>query len=401
MHVIRRILPASFAVASLALTGLASVAPAQGWTLKTLYSFKGGSDGSYPMGNLVRDNATGDLYGTTYRGGQDTCDLNYHVPCGTVFKLARNGSKEILHSFTGEDGGRPQAGLIRDAAGNLYGTTPDGGGACNGGFGCGVVYKLAPDGTYTVLHSFEGGANDGAFSQARLTRDKSSGDLYGTAPQGGDLNCDLNGYGCGVVFKLAASGSLTLLHAFHGGSDGTAPGLGVALDSSGSVVGTTYDGGKGWGDVFKISPDGTKASLHTFNRRNVSQPSGEFLEDKLGNLYGSSFGSARHGTIFEITRDGKYELLHKFAKSGNYWEGGGPLGQLVRDRSGVIYGTEYFSAGIFQFQPDGTYELLHTFTGDEGSQLEGGLIADSHGNLYGMTADGGTYKQGTIYELKK
>jgi uncharacterized repeat protein (TIGR03803 family) len=156
-----------------------------------LYSFTGGTDGASPSANLIRD-AAGNLYSTTYEGGDLSCFAPYG--CGTVFKLDKSGKETVLHAFGGADGRYPSAGLIADAAGNLYGTT-GGGGAHN----FGVVFKLDKAGKETVLHAFTG-KGDGWFPYAGLIRDE-AGNLYGTAEQGGNLNCD-SPSGCGVVFKL-------------------------------------------------------------------------------------------------------------------------------------------------------------------------------------------------------
>jgi uncharacterized repeat protein (TIGR03803 family) len=148
---------------------------------QVLYSFAGGADGGQPYGGLVRDPA-GNLYGTTYGIG-----ASFY---GTVFKLKTTRKEITLYSFTGQaDGSFPQAGLVRDTAGNLYGTTTAG-----GAFNSGTVFKLDTTGKATVLHSFTGGV-DGAFPTQRMVFDP-AGNLYGTTYVGGS-------YGNGVIFKLA------------------------------------------------------------------------------------------------------------------------------------------------------------------------------------------------------
>jgi uncharacterized repeat protein (TIGR03803 family) len=222
---------------------------------QVLYSFTGGADGETPTGTLARD-AAGNLYGTTRAGGK--------FGWGTVFKLDKTGKETVLHAFTGgADGNAPWEGVIRDSAGNLYGTTLYGGDVtCSaGGFnGCGVVFKVNKSGKLTVLHTFEGGMNDGAAPIAGLVQD-SSGNLYGTTVDGGALSC-LNGdFGCGVVFKINASNTFTILHAFTGGNDGLGPAAGVTLDSAGNIYGAAGEGGGtgctggfGCGVIFKITP---------------------------------------------------------------------------------------------------------------------------------------------------
>jgi uncharacterized repeat protein (TIGR03803 family) len=226
-----------------------------GYDFKVLYSFTG-ADGSYPTGALIRDSA-GNLYGTTDVGGAtSTCHPTHG--CGVVFKLSPTGTETVLHSFAGPDGANPfRAGLARDAAGNLYGTTQNGGAAssacANSGFGtCGVVFKLSPAGTETVLHTFTGGA-DGANPLAGLVRD-AAGNLYGTASDGGAA-CFDNAITCGVVFKLSPTGAETVLHTFTGGADGGQPEAGLIQDLTGNLYGTTVFGGAyGLGVVFKLTP---------------------------------------------------------------------------------------------------------------------------------------------------
>ncbi len=158
------------------------------------YSFPGGSSGAYPIGRLAFD-SQGNLYGATQNGGSSCY-------CGVVFKLDKSGHETVLHSFTGSpDGAYPELGIARDRAGNIYGTTYGGGSDSSSclGLGCGTVYKVDAKRKETVLHSFTGGS-DGRIPFGGLILDK-SGNLYGTAPGGGNLSC-FQGNGCGVVFKL-------------------------------------------------------------------------------------------------------------------------------------------------------------------------------------------------------
>jgi uncharacterized repeat protein (TIGR03803 family) len=205
-----------------------------------LYSFKGGNDGADPNAAVIAD-AKGNFYGTTYGGG--TSGL------GTVFELAADGTETVLYSFKGgSDSANPFASLILDAKGNLYGTTYSGGSGNHG-----TVFKLAPDGTETVLHSFAGGS-DGTSPDSSLTEDN-NGNLYGSTLYGGSTDC--SGNGCGIVYKLAADGTETVLHAFAG-SDGAQPNASLLAGKKGELVGTTYNGGNtgcggtGCGVIFKI-----------------------------------------------------------------------------------------------------------------------------------------------------
>src|SRR5208282_5203280 len=165
-----------------------------------LHTFHG-ADGAGPNGSLVPDNA-GNLYGMTFYGGYLSGCAG--IGCGVVFKLDKSGKETMLYSFKGgADGAEPAASVVRDEQGNLYGTTNLGGnfnGSLCSGVGCGVVFKLDPTGNETVLYTFTGGS-DGANPNADLLQDE-KGNLYGTASDGGDTSCSAP-YGCGVVFKVA------------------------------------------------------------------------------------------------------------------------------------------------------------------------------------------------------
>jgi uncharacterized repeat protein (TIGR03803 family) len=247
-----------------------------------LYNFTGGADGFEPNGDLVRD-SEGNLYGTAFEGGSSNA--------GVVFKVDPTGKETVLYSFTGgADGAHPYAGLVRDEAGNLYGTTGDGG---NCEFNCGVVFKVDPTGKETVLYSFTGsGGVDGGLPYGRLVRDK-QGNLYGTTWAGGNQGSYCTGF-CGVVFKVDPTGKETVLYTFTGQADGANPFAGLLRDTQGNLYGTTQYGGdlgspQGWcygfgcGVVFKISAchtalchgedDGDTAPPKTYPTPETQRPS--------------------------------------------------------------------------------------------------------------------------------
>jgi uncharacterized repeat protein (TIGR03803 family) len=205
-----------------------------------LYTFSG-SDGENPNGDLLRDKS-GDLYGTTHNGGTDGK--------GVVFEIAAGGKESTLYNFQGgNDGYAPDSGPTVDAAGNFYGTTYTAGSA-----DCGIVYKLAPDGTETVFHAFAGGSSDGCNPQfGRLAIDD-SGDLYGMTNLGPGTAC--GGHGCGIVFKIAPDGNEKIRHAFTGTDgywDGYWPNASVVADHKGWLWGATWTGGTdNYGVVFKV-----------------------------------------------------------------------------------------------------------------------------------------------------
>ncbi len=233
------------------LLAVAATPPAQAQTYEVLHRFHGKPDGENPNAGVIRD-AAGNLYSTTSSGGT--------YGWGVVFKLSTTRKLTVLHTFTdGADGASPLAGVVRDAEGNLYGTTYGGGDSnCfrpsppSGGRstrwddlppipqgGCGVVFKVDTTGNETVLHTFTGA--DGNEPDAGLIRDL-AGNLYGTTLYGGDVNCNvLNS--CGVVFKLDTTGKETVLYRFSGGADGSSPEAGLVQDAAGNLYGTTVVGG--------------------------------------------------------------------------------------------------------------------------------------------------------------
>ena len=313
---------------------------------RVLYSFcsqQGCADGAVPEGGLISDQA-GNFYGTTYFGGQVTDDCaNYGYPCGVVFKLAPDGTETVLHTFAGPDGGNPVAGLIADSTGNLYGTTIVGGSA-----GRGTVFKLAPDGTETVLHSFQGGS-DGSEPESALIMNR-RGDLFGTTPLGGSsAQCNGNSDGCGTVFEVKSGGNEKVLYAFTGGADGGVPIAGL-VEKSGNLYGTTETGGascegftQGCGTIFKLAADGTETVLYAFaGGSDGAVPLGTLIADKNGNLYGTTelggggVGCSGCGTIFRLAPDGAETVLYAF-QGGS--DGAFPYAGLIADKAGNFYGT--------------------------------------------------------------
>jgi uncharacterized repeat protein (TIGR03803 family) len=315
--------------------------------LTSLYSFnRNTSDGRTPtVGPLLRDRA-GNLYGTTEAGGDLKCvSVNpSQKGCGTVFKLSPEGKETILHSFNGSpsDGATPLAGLTADSAGNLYGTTYVGGSGCTDGAGggCGTVFKITPAGVETVLYSFSGGADGSTPDYVNLLID-SAGNLYGTTLRGGDLNCPGSSReGCGVVFKIDATGQETVLYAFTGGVTGGYPQAGLARDSLGNLYGTATAGGNTCplcDLIYKVDPAGNETVLYLFSSEEIGGTQSPLLLDAAGNLYGTTpYGGAfQQGNVFELTSQGVYTSLHDFEETdGLYPEAG-----LVRDNAGNLYGT--------------------------------------------------------------
>jgi uncharacterized repeat protein (TIGR03803 family) len=246
----------------------------------------------------------------------------------------------VLYSFAGSpDGMTPLGGLVMDTSGNLYGTTYQGGdlNCITSQEGCGVVFKLDSQGNETVLYTFLG-APDSANPKTTLTLD-AQGDVYGTTQFGGDLTCSLNNGGCGTVFKLSL-GHNSVLHSFAGYPDGEDPESPVIVDGLGNVYGSTSEGGSEVnGTLFRISAGGTERFYNFTGSFTASGPMGPMIRDTHNNLYGASIGGgwSGGGTIFEISSSGSQSRLHVFKGSDGQY----PMSGLIRDSAGNFYGTTY------------------------------------------------------------
>lgn len=390
------------------------------WNRTVAYTFNAG-DGAGPT-SLVRDTA-GNLYGVTSSGGT----YSY----GAVFKLtphvSGNWTRTLLYSFKGAPDGASPTGIVLDNAGNLYGTTINGGNvACGFTVGCGVVFKLTPtsNGSWmeSILHTFNG--SDGSEPYGGVILD-STGNLYGTTFYGGDS-------GLGEVFKLSAASSggwsETVIHSFLGyPSDGDLPYGSLAIDSAGNLYGTTTGGPAYWGTVFMLTPGSngwTESFLHSFS----GPPDGAYVYagivfDSEGNVYGSSNEGGNTGCsttsgcglIYQLvtTSAGVWteNVLRSFSFSGS--DGYFPFSPVAVDSTGNVYGVtmsggssacfSYGCGAVFELSPAAggqwTETVLHTFAGSP-TDGQGGsaLILDGTGKLYG-TSGGGSAGDGLVYEL--
>jgi uncharacterized repeat protein (TIGR03803 family) len=339
--------------------GLVGTAKAQ--TEAELYDFSGGADGGAPESNLISDSA-GNLYGTTTNGGGHQSIYCSGNGCGTVFRLSRTSSgtweETVLYAFTGQtDGGNPLGGVVLDSAGNLYGTTS------TGSVSAGTVFKLAPPASggqwqFSVLHSFI--FKDGESPYAGLVID-SAGNLYGTTKYGGASNL-------GTVFKVSpVSGGgwkETVLHSFAGGNDGSGPEAPLVLDAAGNLYGTTVlDGPLGAGTVFKVTPlfsggGWKKTELHAFSNKGKGGafPSAGLARDEAGNLFGTT----------PIGGDSSVSCTAP---------GSG---------CGTVFKLSPLASGGWVFH------ILHTFTGgSDGGEPLAGLTLGASGSLNGATFLGG------------
>jgi uncharacterized repeat protein (TIGR03803 family) len=401
---------------------------AVGQEYKVLYSFDTrAGDGAQPVSDLVRDHA-GNLYGTTKFGGSSTvCSST----CGTVFKLSPNADgtwiEEILYNFCSEsscqDGALPEAGLVFDSKGNLYGTTSAG-----GTHSYGTVFQLSPPSspsdswTETVLYSFcsnyqENTCLDGAAPLSQLTFDM-FGDLYGTTSSGGTGGTSGGCCEGGTVFKLSPSGggwTETVIYNFctAGGicADGVAPQAGVTFDKYGNLYGTTIAGGdyRSNGTVYKLTPGQngwTETVLQTSKQSLAAAPRGAVSIDQLGNLYStfSARGQLGYGGLFRLGAHGGGTEFSFNGSNGNM----PAAGVLLDGKRSALYGTTEIggvnNAGtIFTVTAPAQASVLYSFCSQsncsDGQGPLASLLEDSSGNLYGTTKLGGANNQGVVFEL--
>lgn len=361
---------------------------AQAQTFSVLYAFAGEADGGYPYAGLIRD-AKGNLYGTTYYDGASGL--------GTVFKLDNTGKERVLYSFTGigGDGANPFGGLVRDTKGNLYGTT------LGGGSGYGTVFTLDRTGKETVLYRFPGTGTDGASPLAGVVRDR-NGNLYGTTYYGGA--------GYGTAFKLDTTGKETVLWSFTGDPDGAYPWAGLVPDAQGNLYGITSAGGAfncSCGMVFKLDNTVKETVLYGFigGGYGALPVYGYLIRDAKGNLYGttSEGGATFHGTVFALDKTGNETVLYSFTGIGG--DGAYSYAGVVRDTKGNLYGTTLGGGAsgwgtVFKLDKTGKETVLHSFAySTDGALPYAGLVRDSAGNLYGTTNVGGASGAGTVFKL--
>jgi uncharacterized repeat protein (TIGR03803 family) len=387
-------------------------------TYKSIYVFADSNGTTGISANSVIADQAGNLYGTTSGGGA--------FGFGTIFRLSAAGKETVLYSFTGgADGGNPQAALVRDTAGNLYGTAQRyGSSKCPSDLstGCGTIFQLSRTGTLVILHSFTG--PDGLEPTGSLVLD-AKGNIYGTTVLGGNNpNCTTSSPypdGCGTVFKLTknAAGKWheTILYSFGGDGDGWQPSGGVLLDASGVLFGATASGDSGCsmgvaaacGNVYELTHSGntwTHTVLYTFTGdTDGAQPSSGLIQDPDGNLYGVTNlgGDFGFGTIFKIDVNHNKTTLHSFTGVGGAY----PFADLVRDAVGNLCGTTTEGGTskvgtVFKLDAKGTFTVLHNFQGgNDGAYPYSTLFQDKNGNLFGATVLGGSKGQGMLFDIRK
>lgn len=320
-----------------------------------VYDFAAIPEGVAPNGALARD-ASGNLYGTTAGGGHDVGKCTKFYGCGVLYKLSGD-TEQVLYTFLGGlDGQEPNGGLILDASGNIYGTTYRGGG---NGARPGVVFEVTSSGVETILHRFAAYKGDGRLPTAGLVMD-SKGNLYGTTSEGGvdgfygpGLECYEQ---CGTVFEVTAAGVEKTLYSFRGSrlKDGASPFGSLIMDKKGNLYGTTYAGGvDGYGTIFELTTAGVEKVLYSFaGQPDAGNPVGRLLLDTKGDLYGTtSFGGKFGvGAVFELSASGKETLVYSFTGGA---DGASPFDGLVMDAAGNLYGTTEIGGNFGTSCPEG------------------------------------------------
>lgn len=331
---------------------------ASGYTFHILHQFTGGLDGGSPFAGLTLDSA-GNLYGTTAFGGNCPSAFGCGVVYELSPTTSGPWTETVLYSFqSGNDGGLPESQMVFDPEGNLYGTALGGGsGFCGLGAPCGVVFELSPTEsgpwTETVIYSFSS-LSDGMEPQGPLVRD-AHGNLFGTTPLGGSTDniCGYPYYGCGTVFEISPSASgwtKTTLYTFMGAADGAQPQAGVILDSAGHLYGTAQQGGNGCGVAFELGSNSsgawTEHVIATFHLNASGNPgclpTGSLTFDAAGNLYGTTAegGVREGGVVFKLSKSSatKWNETELYAFNGDSG-GAGPRSNVVVNTTGDLFGT--------------------------------------------------------------
>jgi uncharacterized repeat protein (TIGR03803 family) len=351
-----------------------------------------GANGANPLPSATLiQGADGNLYGTTSGGGA--------YNSGTVFQMTPAGALNTFYSFCAQancaDGAYPSAGLVLGTDGNFYGV------AGVGANYSGMVFQLTPTGTLTTLYNFCSQANcaDGESPFAGLMQG-TDGNFYGTTQLGGTGTACVFGVGCGTVFKITPSGTLTTLYSFNG-PDGSFPDGTLIQASDGNFYGTTYLGGaNNDGTVFQMTPAGTLTTLHNFDGTDGARPAAGLIQASDGNFYGLTSEGGAHGlgTLFRITPVGALSTLLSFRRAvGEY-----PIGALVQATDGGLYGTTAQGGAngygtIFKINHKG-FSTVYSFGAADGFG-NSGLFEATNGTFYGTAATNNPNNQGTVFSL--
>ncbi len=329
--------------------------------------------------NALVQGADGNFYGTSQSGGP--------LGRGTVYRMTPSGAVTVLYTFTGMvDGGFPTSALIQARDGNFYGTTAGN----SGGSVDGTVFRISPGGTFDTIHVFV--HTDGSAPWAGLVEGL-DGNLYGATQSGGD-------HDRGVLFRISTAGDFLVLHSLDGNTEGSAPRGELIQGFDGNFYGTTAAGGSGsQGTVFRMTASGAVTVLHTFTAdpSDGAEPLAALVQAIDGNFYGTTQagGLANLGTVFRLTPAGGFAVLHSFTGGDDGWH---PSAPLLVSSDQKLYGTTQFGpmapglngfGTIFSMTLGGTLTTVHPFDGSDATNPVSGLIHARDGNFYGTVQSGG------------
>jgi uncharacterized repeat protein (TIGR03803 family) len=356
-------------------------------TFTSLASFNG-SNGYEPNHTALIQATDGNLYGVTSYGGSNDD--------GVVFRISPSGTLTVIYNFCSlencADGANPFTSLMQASNGDLYGTTYSGGASNNG-----TLFKITTSGTLTTLYSFCSltDCSDGSGPEGQLAED-SKGNIYGTANYGGASNY-------GTVFKFSTAGELTTLHSFSG-SDGEYPAGGVIAVGALFYGTAEYGGANGDGTVFKITTAGTETTLHNFTGSDGYYPHG-WMVHAGSDFYGTSAGGANDsGQVFKMTSAGKVTTLYSFCSLENCTDGSNVTAGLMQATDGNLYGVTDTGGTdnvgtAYELTLKGMLTTLHSFDGTDGYGPQGGVLQDTNGEFYGITEYGGSSSDGTVFNI--
>jgi uncharacterized repeat protein (TIGR03803 family) len=354
-------------------------------TFEVVHTFDQGTDGRRPEAPLIQA-ADGSFYGTTAFGGV--------YGNGSIYRIAPDGTEAVLHSFKVDVDGSAPSALIESTDGLLYGTAVQ---PLTGLYG--VIFRLAADGTFTIGHRFACGADGATPSGALLQAD--DGTFYGTTIGRFDDQCGARS----TVFRMTADGTVTTIHVFSG-TDGTEPNAPLIQAHDGNLYGTARSGGPfGGGTVFRVTTDGTLSVLHGFHYPDDQEgqtPQAGLVENADGMFYGTTASGGQCtlcGTVFRLSPGGAFQVLYAFEPDSD--TGRWPVASLVADAAGNLYGTTALTRGaVFQITPDGDVTVLHAFTGGwDGRGPTAALVLAADGAFYGTASVGGPSSTGTVFQL--
>ncbi len=350
---------------------------------KVLVNFNGVP--SVPESGIIAQSRGGYLLTTADDFGNDP---------GVAFRVTTSGALTVLHEFDTTDGATPSGGLTLGRNGRFYGTTETGGSQ-----GLGTIFEMTPDGIVKTLHDFAGGADGGSPTAPPIQ--SLYGDLYGTT----FVEPGIEGAPGvqGTVYKIAEDGTFTVLHAFSG-PDGDLLWGPLVQATNYWFYGTTAAGGThGAGTIFRINSSGKFESLFNFDGTHGTGPYAALIQANDGNLYGVTATGGAHnaGVVFRMNPAHQVTVLHDFTGGA---DGAGPLGGLVQASDGYLYGTNEqggaFDGGVlFRISTTGDFTVLHDFQQYTGSDPQCTLIQHTNGFLYGVTVSGGSYNNGVLFRF--